>query len=160
MTDHVSFQDCYSDANAHCYGCGRLNEAGLKVRTFWDPETPGHSITTFTPPTVMTGGMPGNLYGGILASLIDCHSTATASAARAREEGLEPGDGEFPRFVTASLQVDFAAPTPVAVPLTLRGVIEEMAGRKVVVSTALIANNRECVRGRAVLVQIPSTLVP
>lgn len=80
----AAFQDCYSDANAHCYGCGRLNDRGLRIRTTWDPDDESASLTIFTPDDHLTGGVPGNLYGGILASLIDCHSTATASAVRAR----------------------------------------------------------------------------
>ncbi len=155
MTEPAAFQDLYSDANSHCYGCGRLNERGLRVRTTWDPEDDAVSLTVFTPGEHLTGGVPGNLYGGILASLIDCHSTATASAARAREDGQEPGQGDLPRFVTASLKVDFAAPTPVGVPLTLRGRVDEISGRKVVVSTTLSAQGKECVRGQAVLILMP-----
>ncbi|MCK9495177.1 MAG: PaaI family thioesterase [Dehalococcoidia bacterium] len=151
----VAFQDCYSDANAHCYGCGRLNDRGLRIRTTWDPDDESASLTIFTPDDHLTGGVPGNLYGGILASLIDCHSTATASAVRAREDGQPLGEGGLPRFVTASLKVDFAAPTPVGVPLTLRGRVEEVSGRKVVVSTVLSADGKECVHGHAILVQMP-----
>ncbi|MFA5896987.1 MAG: PaaI family thioesterase, partial [Thermoplasmata archaeon] len=28
-----AFQDTYPDELAHCYGCGRLNEKGLHLRT-------------------------------------------------------------------------------------------------------------------------------
>ncbi|HEY1808718.1 MAG TPA: hotdog domain-containing protein, partial [Acidobacteriaceae bacterium] len=56
--------------------------------------------------------IPGYVYGGILASLVDCHSTGTAAAAASRAAGLEPGTEAPFRFVTASLRVDYLKPTP------------------------------------------------
>ena len=71
---------------AHCYGCGYLNAHGLHIQTYWDPEK-GESETRFTPRPYHTA-IPGFVYGGLLASLVDCHSTATAAAAKAQAEGL------------------------------------------------------------------------
>ena len=34
--DAPAVQDFYPEDVAHCYGCGRLNEAGLRLRTRWD----------------------------------------------------------------------------------------------------------------------------
>ena len=72
-----AFQDFYPDELAHCYGCGRLNESGLHIRTLWDGE---ESVTRFTPRPYHTA-TPGFVNGGVLASLIDCHGTGTAAAA-------------------------------------------------------------------------------
>jgi len=70
-----AFQDYYPDDLSHCYGCGRLNEEGLQIKSYWDGE---ESVATFTPePCHMA--VPGFVYGGLLASLIDCHSTGTAA---------------------------------------------------------------------------------
>ena len=69
---------------AHCYGCGYLNAHGLHIQTYWDPEK-GESETRFTPRPYHTA-IPGFVYGGLLASLVDCHSTATAAAAKAQAE--------------------------------------------------------------------------
>ena len=62
-------------------------------------------------------------YGGIIASLIDCHGAATASAAKLREEGYSLGEKPLPRFVAASLKVDYLKPTELGVTLELRGMI-------------------------------------
>lgn len=150
----VPIQDLYSDANAHCFGCGRLNEHGLHVKTTWDPDD-ASSTTAFTPDPKYTGGVPDNLYGGLLASLIDCHSAATASAARHVADGRVLGDGELPRFVTASINVEYLAPTPAGEPLTLRGTVEEISERRVTVATVLSAAGKERVHGRAVLALRP-----
>jgi len=77
------FQDYYPDQLAHCYGCGRLNEHGLQIKSFWDGE---ESVCVFQPQPYHTA-IPGYVYGGLIASLIDCHSTGTASAAAYRAQG-------------------------------------------------------------------------
>jgi hypothetical protein len=78
---------------AHCYGCGYLNPMGLHIKTFWHKEK-GESETRFTPSPHHTA-IPGFVYGGLLASLVDCHSTATAAAAKAEAEGLSLEDHPF-----------------------------------------------------------------
>ena len=64
------------------------------------------------------------------------------------------------RFVTASLHVDYLKPTPLGVPLEVRGAVKEIKGRKVVVSATLSANGQVCARGQVVAVQMPENLLP
>ena len=33
-----AFQDYYPDQWSHCYGCGRFNEQGLQIKSYWDGE--------------------------------------------------------------------------------------------------------------------------
>ena len=110
---------------AHCYGCGYLNAHGLHIKTYWDPEK-GESETRVTPRPYHTA-IPGFVYGGLLASLVDCHSTATAAAAKAQAEGLSLEATPL-RFVTASLKVDFLKPTPLGPDLRLVGRPKEVKG--------------------------------
>jgi acyl-CoA thioesterase FadM len=63
------------------------------------------------------------------------------------------------RFVTASLHVDYVRPTPLGVPLEIRGRIEEVKGRKVVVSATVSAEGEVCARGEVVTVRIPEHMV-
>ncbi|HNS01032.1 MAG TPA: PaaI family thioesterase [Anaerolineae bacterium] len=150
MTD-LAFQDYYPDEWSHCYGCGRLNEQGLQIKSRWDGD---ESVAVYTPRPYHTA-IPGYVYGGLLASLIDCHGTGTAAAAAYRAEG-RPMDSQPPRrYVTASLKVDYLRPTPLGPPLELRGRVTELKGRKVVVQISLVADGVECVRGEVVTVQIP-----
>jgi acyl-coenzyme A thioesterase PaaI-like protein len=146
-----AFQDYYPDNLAVCYGCGRLNEHGLHIRSFWDGD---ESVCTFYPrPHHMA--IPGYVYGGLIASLIDCHSTGTAMAAAYRAEGRTMDTLPPRRFLTASLHVDYLRPTPIEGPLELRSQVKEIKGRKVVVSTTLSVDGQVCARGEVVAVRMP-----
>lgn len=85
--------------------------------------------------------------------MVDCHSTATAAAAKAQAEGLSLEETPL-RFVTASLKVDYLKPTPLGPELLLLGRPKEVRGKKVVVESELYAEGVLTVRGEAVLVQI------
>ena len=158
MTENMTekaFQDYYPEPFAQCYGCGRLNEHGLQIKSYWEGED---AVCTFTPRPYHTA-MPGFVYGGLIASLIDCHSTGTAAAAAYRAQGRAQ-DSEPPlRFVTASLHVDYLRPTPIEGPLHLRSQVKEVKGRKVVVHTTLSAGGETCARGEVVAVQIPEGMI-
>jgi len=146
-----AFQDHYPDDLAHCYGCGRLNEFGLQLKTHWEGE---ETVTRFTPrPEHMA--VPGFVYGGLIASLIDCSGTGSAAGAAARAAGREPGEGEPFRFVTGSLKVSYLKPTPLGPELEIRCRIEEVRGRKVVVSAKLAADGEICATGEVVAIEIP-----
>jgi acyl-coenzyme A thioesterase PaaI-like protein len=146
-----AFQDYYPDDYAHCFGCGRLNEKGLKIKSYWDGD---ESVCRFLPNDCYTGGMKTILYGGIIASLIDCHGAGTAAAAKARELGLQVKPGDMPRFVTAALKVDYLAPTPVGVELELRSIVREIKGRKVIVNVTVSTGETLCAKGEGVFVQL------
>ncbi len=151
-----AFQDYYPDELSYCYGCGRLNEHGHQIKTYWDGD---ESVTIFTPQPYHIA-IPGYVYGGLVASLIDCHSTGTAAAAMYRAENRAMDTLPAYRFVTASLHVDYLKPTPLGVPLEVRGVVKEIKGRKVIVSATLSANGIVCARGEVVAVQMPEHLIP
>ena len=146
-----AFQDYYPDEVSYCYGCGRLNEHGLQIKSYWDGE---ETVCHYQPRPYHTA-VPGYVYGGLLASLIDCHGTGTAAAAAYRDQG-RPMDSDPPlRFLTASLHVDYLKPTPIDRPLELRGRVTEIKGRKVIVAVELYAHDELCVRGEVVTVQVP-----
>jgi acyl-coenzyme A thioesterase PaaI-like protein len=142
-------QDYYPDQFAHCYGCGRLNPEGLHIKSYWDGD---ESVCHYTPASHYSGGIPGSAYGGLIASLIDCHSSATAAASRLREEGLSLGDRPLSRFVSVSLRVDFLKPTPTGKVLELRGRVKERTNRKAIVSVTLSAEGEIRASGEVVLV--------
>jgi acyl-coenzyme A thioesterase PaaI-like protein len=151
-----AFQDFYPEDVSHCYGCGRLNEHGLQIKSRWEGD---ESVCIYTPQPYHTA-IPGYVYGGLIASLIDCHSTGTASAAVYRQDGREMGTDPVPRFLTASLHVDYRKPTPLGVPLEVRATVKEIKGRKVVVASRLLAEGQECATGEVVAVQVPENLMP
>jgi len=151
-----AFQDYYPDDLSHCYGCGSLNQEGLQIKSFWEGE---ESVARYKPRSCHTA-IPGYVYGGLIASLIDCHGTGTAAAAAYREEGREMSTLPAIRFVTASLRVDYLRPTPMGVTLEVRGKVEEISGKKVVVSETLSAEGVVCARGKVVAVRMPSSMLP
>lgn len=149
-----AIQDYYPEQWSHCYGCGSLNEHGHQIKSHWDEES-GETYAIFQPQTHHTA-IPGYVYGGLIASLIDCHGTGSAAAASYHAAGRSIDDNGPPlRFVTASLHVDYIKPTPLGPPLELRGAIEEIKGRKVIVNITLAANGEITARGEVVAVQVP-----
>ncbi|NNF97906.1 MAG: PaaI family thioesterase [Desulfobacteraceae bacterium] len=150
-----AFQDYYKDHSSHCYGCGRLNEHGHRIKSYWDGD---ETICRFLPKAFHTA-MPGFVYGGLIASVIDCHGTASAAAAayRQQERGMDT-DPEL-RFVTASIKVDYLRPTPIDKPMELRGTIKEIKGRKVIIAISLSSDGEVCAKGKVIAVQIPENMI-
>ena len=148
-----AFQDFYPDNVAQCYGCGRLNERGLQIQTRWEGD---ESVTRFRPRPEHTA-IPGFVYGGLLASLVDCHGTGTAAAAMYREEGRPMDSLPAFRFVTVSLHVDYLKPTPLDAELEIRGRVKEIKGRRVVVEATVSARGVVTARGEVVAAQMPDS---
>ncbi|WP_299443721.1 PaaI family thioesterase [uncultured Rhodospira sp.] len=155
MSDRA-FQESYPDDVSHCYGCGRLNEHGHQLKSYWDGE---ETVAQFEPLPYHTA-IPGFVYGGLIASLVDCHGTATAAAASYRAEGRVMGSEPALRFVTASLHVDFLRPTPLGGPLELRGHVETLGPRKASIAITVSAEGVVCARGRVVAVRMPESMTP
>ncbi|WKA55132.1 PaaI family thioesterase [Planococcus shixiaomingii] len=149
-----AIQDDYAEAFAWCYGCGRLNPDGHHFRTSWQ----GEETVTFYEPKKEHTAIPGFVYGGLIASLVDCHGTGSASLALHKKNGFEPGSGEEPpRFVTASLHVDYLKPTPQGVILKAVGKVEEIHPKKFKVAVEVFADDVLCASGEVVAVVMPST---
>lgn len=151
----LAFQDYYPDALSYCYGCGRLNEHGLQIKSHWDGD---ETVCTFVPRPYHIA-IPGFVYGGLITSLIDCHGTGTAAAAAYRAEGRAMDTEPALRYVTASLKVDYLRPTPLGPPLELRGRALEVKGRKVVVAITVSVQGQICARGEVVAVQVPDSFL-
>lgn len=151
-----AFQDLYPEELSHCYGCGSHNKDGHQLKSYWDGE---QTVARFTPQAFHTA-IPGYVYGGLIASLIDCHGTGTAAAAVYRAQGRAMGSLPAIRFVTASLKVDYLAPTPMGVELKLRGIPVEVKERKVIVEITVLAGDTVCARGQVIAVKMPDSMLP
>jgi acyl-coenzyme A thioesterase PaaI-like protein len=154
MTEKA-FQEYYSEEFSHCYGCGRKNEHGHQIKSHWDGE---ESVAVFHPEPYHIA-IPGFVYGGLIASLIDCHGTGTAAAATYREQGRAMDSEPALRFVTASLKVDFLAPTPLGVPLEIRATVSQITPKKVVVDEKVTANGKICATGQVIAVKMPDSML-
>ena len=150
----TALQDLYPNDFAHCYGCGRLNTNGLHVKSEWHD---GESVARFQPQPYHMA-LPGFVYGGLIASLADCHAMATAAGASMAAAGDTPGVDQTPRFVTASLHVEFLRPTPLGPELVLRARPLDVGERKVIVDVHVFVEEIECASARVVAVRAPSTM--
>lgn len=157
MNENKAFQDFYSDQMSHCYGCGRLNDTGMKIKSYWN-EDETTSIARFTPKPYHIA-FPGYVYGGLLASLIDCHGTGTAAAAAYKSEGRKMDSQPELRYVTASIHVDYIKPTPINQELELIGRVKEIKGKKVIVEVKLYASGELCVKGEVIAIKIPENMI-
>jgi uncharacterized protein (TIGR00369 family) len=129
---------------------------GHQLKSYWNGDT---TIAHFMPQPFHTA-IPGYVYGGLIASLIDCHGTGSAAAAAYQAEGRAMDTQPPLRFVTASLKVDYLAPTPAGVELELVGSIVEIGVRKVVVEISVSAGETVCARGRVIAVRMPENMAP
>ena len=140
-----AIQDLYPDELAHCYGCGKNNPFGYQLKTYLVGD---ETIAHFTPDEKSTA-LPGSVYGGLVASLLDCHRTGSAAAFACVAENIDLENTEIipVRCVTASLKIDFKAPTPMGTELELTGKLRSIEGRKIWVDMTLSAGDILCATG-------------
>lgn len=149
-----AFQDLYPEEYSHCFGCGCNNKHGHHLKSFWSDDM-NTTIAKITPSNIYTGGVPDHLYGGLIASLLDCHGAASAAAFKSLTVGNK-FDGEKPlvRFVTGTLTVNFKKPTPTECELTITAKLISIENRKVKVELALLANGIICATGEMLAIQL------
>lgn len=147
--DQMAIQD-FMEKN-RCWGCGSGNEHGLHLKSYFSGD---ESVCTWEPREYHMAGPKHFLNGGIIATIIDCHSICTAIADAYRREGRELNTEPFIWYVTASLKVDYLRPTPISESVTLRARVKEIKGRKTVVHCSLFSEDQECVRAEVVAVRV------
>ncbi len=143
----------------HCYGCGKDNPKGLRIRSTWDPEDSNASICEFTPADHHSAGPPDVVNGGIIASLIDCHAICTATAESYRRAGRQIGDdGELIAYATGSLEVRYKAPSRLSGNLTVRAVIVEAAERRTQLQISVVdSSGTVTAEGKVTAVRVPTS---
>jgi acyl-coenzyme A thioesterase PaaI-like protein len=151
---NIAIQDVYPDDFAHCFGCGRHNPNGHQLKSFVE----GDEVVAHFTPSSHHISVPGFTYGGLLASLVDCHAMATAAAAAEQTAGRRIGDGHAPRFVTASLKVDYLKPTPLGIALEIRSHVTERSEKKAVVAVTVSAAGTLTARGEVIAVRMPKSM--
>lgn len=149
-----AIQDYYPAEFSHCFGCGANNPHGHHLKSYL---VGVETIAKFTPDRKYSGGVPDNVYGGMIASLLDCHGTASAAAFAYQNEERQLGDDLQPiRFVTASLKVDFKRPTPLGVELLVKGTLRSLDGRKAWIDLVLTAGDNICAVAEMLAIRLPN----
>jgi len=146
-----AFQDQFGIEN-RCYGCGPENPEGLQIKSYWGGD---EAVCIYQPRPAFLAGPRHVLNGGVIATLIDCHSICTAIAALYKAEGRPIGSDPVIWCVTASMQIDYLRPTPIAAPVSLRARVESMEGKRTTVACSLGSGGIETARGRVVAVRVP-----
>jgi acyl-coenzyme A thioesterase PaaI-like protein len=144
-----ALQDVWPSAT--CYGCGPSNPRGLHIKSYWSGD---EVICTFQPQPEYNAGFENVMYGGLVASLCDCHSIWTAIAATYRQEGREHGSAPAISYVTGNLNVSFLAPTPLDQPIVLRARVEEIDGRKALVTCEVYAGDKKTAEARVTAIRV------
>ncbi|MBW4716809.1 PaaI family thioesterase [Saccharothrix obliqua] len=117
-----------------CFGCGHGNPDGLKLRSY--PAEDGTVTATFTPWPAHNNGL-GYLNGGIICTVLDCHSAA-AVMLEADRRGWEPlGDAAL-SHVTAGLDVRYLRPSPLHEPVELLASVKEATEAQLTIDVSLI----------------------
>lgn len=124
-----SLQERYA-AQSICFGCGPANPAGLHVRSF--PAEAGELVAAWTPGP-QHQAFEGVLNGGIIGTLMDCHSNWTAAYHLMRRRGID----EPPTTVTADYAIRLLRPTPTDGPVQLRARVVEATDDRATVEATL-----------------------
>jgi acyl-coenzyme A thioesterase PaaI-like protein len=101
-----SLQDRYAYGNL-CFGCGPANEKGLRIKSYLEAGERDVLVCRFRPEAHHIA-FPGVVNGGILGTLLDCHSNWCAAHALLVTRGVT----ELPCTVTADFHVKLKRPTP------------------------------------------------
>ena len=141
-----SLQERYSPRGT-CFGCGPLNEQGLRIRSF---EQENEEVVCEWQPEPYHEAFPGMLNGGIIGTLLDCHSNWTAAWHLMRRLGLE----QAPCTVTADYAIKLKRPTPTDAKVKLIARVVESFEDRAVVEAELIAGGKTCATCRGTFVAV------
>lgn len=140
-----SLQETYAPNN-RCYGCGPANAQGLHIRSF---ENGDELVCDWTPQPHHLA-FEGTVNGGIIGSILDCHSNWTAAVHLMKKRGLS----ELPPTVTADFHVTLMRPTPIDTTLHLRAHAVQSTGDRVVVEASVEANGKVTATCRGTFVAV------
>lgn len=140
-----SIQETYAPESI-CFGCGPANEKGLKIRSF---EIDGEYVAEWQAEKHHEA-FPGMLNGGIIGSLLDCHSNWAAAHHMMTRDGTDAP----PCTVTASYSIKLLKPTPSDAVVHLHAKVVESEGKRATVEAELIAKDEVCATCTGVFVAV------
>lgn len=145
--DELSLQERYSPRGA-CFGCGPTNEQGLRIRSFASDD--GGDVVCDWRPEPHHEAYPGMLNGGIVGTLLDCHSNWAAAYHLMRRNGLE----QPLCTVTADYAVKLLRPTPTSTTLHIAAHVVESSERRAIVEAEITADGTLCATCRGTFVAV------
>lgn len=140
-----SLQDQYAPENA-CFGCGPKNAQGLQIKSF----VKGDEVVAEWHAKPHHEAFPGVLNGGIVGSLLDCHSNWTAAWHLMNKNG----ETQAPCTVTADYAIKLKRPTPTDAVIKLVAKVVESTNDKAVIEAELLAHDKVCATCRGTFVAV------
>jgi acyl-coenzyme A thioesterase PaaI-like protein len=140
-----SIQETYAPEN-RCFGCGPANAKGLRIRSF---ERGGDVVAEWTPEPHHLA-FDGILNGGIIGTLLDCHSNWAAAVHLMKAAGVAAP----PCTVTADFHVRLKRPTPISGPLKLKARVAESSADRAVVEAEIEAGGKVTATCRGTFVAV------
>lgn len=145
MNSEKSLQETYAP-NGICFGCGVVNEKGLRIKSF---EKNGEYIAEWKAEEHHQA-FSGMLSGGIVGTLLDCHSNWTAAYFLMKRDGKDAPDCT----VTANYSIKLLRPTPVDAGVKLVARVVESAEDRATVEAELIADDKVCATCKGLFVAV------
>lgn len=103
-----SLQDTFAPTG-RCFGCGPINERGLRIKSFAVDESADAHVFCDFEPEPHHEAFENVLNGGIIGTVLDCHMNWTTIHHLMRRQGLD----HAPPCVTAEFTVALKRPTPI-----------------------------------------------
>lgn len=144
--DGTALQDRYAP-NGTCFGCGPRNERGLQVKSHARDDG---SVVTIWRAEKDHEAYEGALSGGIIGTLMDCHSNWTATYHLMRRSGAQTP----PCTVTAEYAIRLRRPTPTSGDIEIVARPVEIGEDRAVVEAELIAGSAVCATSRGTFVAV------
>jgi len=145
-----AFQDNWE--HNECWGCGCNNEHGLQLKSYWSGDK---SVCEWMPSKNHKAGPTGYLNGGVIATIIDCHSICTAIADGYKLEDRELNSDPIIWYVTASMKIDYLKPVPIDKKVKLKAKVTMREGRKLLVVCKLLSGEDVCASAEVLAVKVP-----
>ena len=145
VKEEESLQDRYAPHN-QCFGCGPSNTKGLRIKSF--PK--GESVVATWEALPYHEAFPGILNGGIIGTLLDCHSNWSAAyyLMRANQQSTPPCT------VTAFYNVILKRPTPSNKPVHLIATLKELKEDRALIDAALYSDDQLCAQCEGLFVAV------
>ena len=158
MEKDICIQDTYGERFQYCWGCGPKNDMGLHLKSY--PSQDGKSvIAKIIPDKMYTGGVPQNLFGGMIAMIFDCHGTASAAYFSHKNKGLVLNKNTvIERFITARLEVDFKKPTPMNEEIIVSSNLVELGERKAIIEMEMTAKGEVRAKAKMIAVKVKDNM--
>jgi acyl-coenzyme A thioesterase PaaI-like protein len=147
-TDTASLQERYAP-QGRCFGCGPANPDGLHVRSYPSADDPATVVAEWTPEPRYEA-FEGVVNGGIIGTLLDCHSNWAATYHLMRARGTD----RPPTTVTLDYAVRFRRPTPSGEPIRLSARVVEAASDRATVEARLEAGGEVTATCRGTFVAV------